>query len=358
MKRISIVSIFIILVSCGTQKSDLLFYPPVLAFAHRDVCIKPHIYRLLNDGLKELSLTQDCKILDGGKMLTEDGFLRFQDGIKEIEISCGDSIVKVEVVLQNGVNFFFKGSYDFQKGEGGGYGYDRLPDVIEGPPHGGGRYAGSLDVLSLGKGGKIDLFVNIYDADGPDFIIFENPFEIIGGGVYTEPAEVSVFSDSGKYTYQCDVQSGQGCAGINPVLYDGECQPSPLSADSGGDTFDLVDSGISFVREIEIKDLSSNTDHVDDKSGFDLDAIAILNPAPPENTDMEIEIKRASVDNLHAFSLMPVFKSNDVFFAPINFKCTPEGESDLPIYLLKDGASKEISCSYGELYLKSITLEP
>ena len=42
-------------------------------------------------------------------------------------------------------------------GEGAGYNEDKLPDIVLGPPRGGGMLKGSLDVLSLGSGGEIVL---------------------------------------------------------------------------------------------------------------------------------------------------------------------------------------------------------
>ncbi|TNV54554.1 cell surface protein, partial [Corallococcus exiguus] len=38
----------------------------------------------------------------------------------------------------------------YQFGDSAGFGQDRFPDVVFGPPKGAGQFAGSLDVLSLG----------------------------------------------------------------------------------------------------------------------------------------------------------------------------------------------------------------
>ncbi|HEY1087459.1 MAG TPA: cell surface protein, partial [Archangium sp.] len=43
----------------------------------------------------------------------------------------------------------------FTPGPGAGFGQDKLPDVVLGPPSGLGDSQGSLDVLALGKGGVI-----------------------------------------------------------------------------------------------------------------------------------------------------------------------------------------------------------
>src|SRR6266702_3218036 len=63
---------------------------------------------------------------------------------------------------------------EYKVGEGGGYGEKKLPDIVLGPPHGGGKFMGGSDVFSLGKGGHITVeFVEneVVDGPGPDFII-------------------------------------------------------------------------------------------------------------------------------------------------------------------------------------------
>ena len=45
----------------------------------------------------------------------------------------------------------------FEPGEGAGFGQDKLPDIVLGPPRGHGKLEPSDHVLSLGKGGKITL---------------------------------------------------------------------------------------------------------------------------------------------------------------------------------------------------------
>src|SRR6187401_616522 len=66
----------------------------------------------------------------------------------------------------------------FEPGVGAGHHRDE-PEVVLGPPRGGGKLSPSDHVLSLGKGGRITLeFVDneVFDGKGPDFIVFENPF--------------------------------------------------------------------------------------------------------------------------------------------------------------------------------------
>jgi len=66
----------------------------------------------------------------------------------------------------------------FTPGASAGYGANRMPDVVLGPPQGGGDASGSLDVVSLGNAGEIVLGFDrdIVDGEGADFLVFENPF--------------------------------------------------------------------------------------------------------------------------------------------------------------------------------------
>ena len=106
-------------------------------------------------------------------------------------------------------------------GEGGGYGEKKLPDIVLGPPHGGGKFMGGSDVFSLGKGGHITLeFVDneVVDEPGPDFIIFENAFLEKPGDDPTkgnfELAKVEVSYDGREWhEFPYDVTTRQGCAG-------------------------------------------------------------------------------------------------------------------------------------------------
>jgi hypothetical protein len=58
----------------------------------------------------------------------------------------------------------------FTPGEFAGFGQDKLPYIVLGPPNGRGASAGSSDVVSLGKLGEIVLGfddVGLVDGDGP-----------------------------------------------------------------------------------------------------------------------------------------------------------------------------------------------
>ncbi len=63
----------------------------------------------------------------------------------------------------------------FTPGPGAGFGQERFPEIVHGPPHGGGDHGGSTDVLSLGEGGVIVVGFggnSIVDGEGADFIVF------------------------------------------------------------------------------------------------------------------------------------------------------------------------------------------
>ena len=162
----------------------------------------------------------------------------------------------------------------FEPGEGHGFGKDEFPDIVLGPPRGKGPDAGSLDVLSLGESGEIILELldrAIVDGEGPDLLIFENPFP-----GWVEPGEVAISEDGETwYTWPCDTDSSDyaGCAGLNPVLsHPDNCIDATDPELAGGDAFDLAALGIERARYIRIRDAG-----VSGPGGFDLDAIAVVN---------------------------------------------------------------------------------
>lgn len=177
---------------------------------------------------------------------------------------------------------------DFSPGEGAGFGQDRFPGIVLGPPKGRGKSEGSLDVLSLGAGGEITLAFGdraIEDGEGADFIVYENPFYIGGDPeeVNQELGEVSVSRDGETWkTFECDTEpespgTWPGCAGWNPVLeYDAEKVNPPTAGITGGDPFDLAEVGLEKARYVRIRDLSQEGGG--QKAGFDLDAVGISNP--------------------------------------------------------------------------------
>jgi len=173
----------------------------------------------------------------------------------------------------------------FEPGEGGGNGEAELPDIVLGPPQGGGKLAPGDHVLSLGKGGRITLeFVDneVVDGKGPDLLVFENAFlrdpgDDPGNGFF-EPAKVEVSADGKEWKeFPHDKTTRRGCAGCKPVLansIDNEIDPTDPEK-AGGDAFDISDVGLKVVRFIRITDLD-NGGGLNGTAGFDLDAVAAV----------------------------------------------------------------------------------
>jgi hypothetical protein len=173
-----------------------------------------------------------------------------------------------------------------QFGPGQASGQDRFPEIVFGPPRGGGSSDGSLNTLSLGNGGTVTLvFGNnaIVAGPGPDFIVFENAFESGGGAVFAELATVEVSADGANWVgFSCvATQPPYGsCAGHHPVYANPDKnQIDPLNpAQAGGDAFDLTEVGLEQARFVRITDRAD----IDGFSGvFDLDAVAIVNAQCP-----------------------------------------------------------------------------
>lgn len=178
---------------------------------------------------------------------------------------------------------------EFKPGKGAGYGQDRQPRIVLGPPHGAGKLAPSDDVLSLGTGGVITLeFVDneVFDGDGPDLIIFENPFLRAPGddpdNGYFELAKVEVSFDGKSWKeFPFNQITRKGCAGHNPVIAnpdENDISPTDPKA-AGGDQFDLRDIGLKSIRFVRITDLE-NASGTEGTAGFDLDAVAAVHSRP------------------------------------------------------------------------------
>jgi hypothetical protein len=170
-------------------------------------------------------------------------------------------------------------------GPGAGFGQDEMPGIVLGTPHGAGCCAGSLDVLSLGNGGEIVVGfgpASIVDGPGPDFIVFENPFEIGGNpdAIFAEIATVAVSADGASWQeFPCTASAPPwgSCAGWHPVYQDGDGGPLD-PAIAGGDAFDLADVGLSEARYVRIVD---RADLQGAAGVFDLDAVGIVHPGCP-----------------------------------------------------------------------------
>jgi hypothetical protein len=171
-------------------------------------------------------------------------------------------------------------------GPGAGFGQSRMPDVVLGPPRGTGVSKGSADVLSLGVGGQIVVGFGqegIADGPGPDFGVFENVFWVGGDpdAPFVEPGAVSVSFDGQNWVdFPCQplAPTYEGCAGRRAVSSSPDNSISPFDPEqSGGDWFDLADVGLSAARYVRIRDLSASGAAA--SAGFDLDAVAVRNPA-------------------------------------------------------------------------------
>lgn len=209
-------------------------------------------------------------------------------------------------------------------GANGGFNQGLLPGIVTGPPVGGGLFGASLDVVSLGESGWMDLeFVDNVIVDGPDvdFSVFENPFLELGLGFttlppFSEPGRVSVSQDGSTwFTFAgCALSAGNapyypGCAGVYPVLANGESAPPhpavptfdppiedlvgqnalemELPSGSGGDSFDLADVGLAWARYVRVQGADFVSGPVGANNfGFDLDAVAAVNSVPATDADM------------------------------------------------------------------------
>jgi hypothetical protein len=179
---------------------------------------------------------------------------------------------------------------EFAPADGVSFGHDALPEIVLGPPEGGGEGMGGTHVASLGCGGSITLgFLPPWPTDGPgpDLVVFENAF-LAGAITFVEPAAVLVSDDGEDWrAFPCEPDgepAPEGCAGLEPVLAAGDAAvPDPT--DAGGDAFDLADVGLAEARFVRIIDRTaehygSQTWCLGAAGGFDLDAVARMEAAP------------------------------------------------------------------------------
>ncbi len=179
----------------------------------------------------------------------------------------------------------------FMPGDCAGFGAESMPDIVFGPPVGAGDRMGSLDVVSLGVGGTIEVGFApraIVDGPGPDFIVFENAFYVAGdpNQPYAEPGEVSVSDDGTTWkTYPCTATMPPygACSGWKPVYSNPQNGISPFDpTKAGGEAYDLADVGLAHARYVRVRDMASEMCPSDPSKkttnmGYDLDAIAIVN---------------------------------------------------------------------------------
>lgn len=171
----------------------------------------------------------------------------------------------------------------YTPGAAAGYGQDRFPDVVFGPPQAPGDGGGSLDVLSLGEAGEIVLELrdlDLVDGPGPDLLVFENPFT-----GWTETGVVGVSLDGVEWVeWPCAADDAEGlfpgCAGVAIVYSNSENGVDATDPEAaGGDAFDLAALGLSRARFVRIRDTGANS-YEGLSGGFDLDAIAAVHGEP------------------------------------------------------------------------------
>lgn len=194
--------------------------------------------------------------------------------------------------LPAGADPFADRVVSYRLGEGGGLNEGDLPDIVLGAPRGGGLYQGSLHVLSLGVGGEIVLEMTdylIFDGDGADFTVFENPFQVASDSqvTFAEPGIVGVSEDGENFVdFSCSLtQPYAGCAGVRSVLANAglnTIDPTDPSV-SGGDSFDLEDVGLRSARFIRIRDSGLGLGPIGPGTrGFDLDACVVIHGTLPD----------------------------------------------------------------------------
>ncbi len=165
------------------------------------------------------------------------------------------------------------------------------------------------EICSLGKGGEIivgskDCY--IVDKPGADFVVFENVFSTsTGAKIFVEPAIISVSKDGINFVdFPYNSNTLKGLAGIAWTI--GNISPNDFP-NCGGDGFDLAEIGMDSITHIKIKDISSIVSTLPytnpfyspeaTVSGFDLDAVAILNFMPKVEADnFVLDISGSSIN--------------------------------------------------------------
>ncbi len=163
------------------------------------------------------------------------------------------------------------------------------------------------EIEPIGLGGEIIIgFKNkiLKNGQGPDFTIFENAFiNPVTNTVFAEPGIVSVSQDGITfYQFPFDTLTLKGFAGINYT--NGKKDPFNPKI-SGGDSFDLEDLGLDYIRYIKIKDTTEFIKSLPEDhkywnpefilTGFDLDAIVGLYL---EDDDMSAEVNEINENNI------------------------------------------------------------
>jgi hypothetical protein len=150
--------------------------------------------------------------------------------------------------------------------------------------------ADPCQVVSLGKGGYIELAFDPPIADGPgaDFIVFENAFRYGNGQVFDEWMIVSVSQDGQTWlTFPYDSVTGEGLAGRTPTGCSG-CSGEDINwqdpVRAGGDAFDLSEVGLAWARYVRVEDATRF--QPPDRLSADLDGVVAIHQLSPNSLDM------------------------------------------------------------------------
>ncbi|MBD3386266.1 T9SS type A sorting domain-containing protein [candidate division KSB1 bacterium] len=174
----------------------------------------------------------------------------------------------------------------FTPGANAGFGQNFFPSNVLGPPDPDPVLSSvnpsskPQELLSLGHGGEIVLAFSdnyVVDAEGADFIVFENAYYI--GGDTTQPfieaARVAVSQDGENWVeFPWDTTTFAGFAGVTPTK-DNQNPTDPNV--SGGDVFDLADVGLSWAAYIKLTDIGDLKSEGAWNGDFDLDAVVAVN---------------------------------------------------------------------------------
>jgi hypothetical protein len=207
-------------------------------------------------------------------------------GTAKIHVTAGPLFAELDVDVLGEPSPFAHAVLEHRRGDGDGFGLDRMPDIVLGAPHGAGKHQGSTHVLSLGYGGSIALsFAPLlaYDGPGPDLLIFENAFLVAAAELtFAEPARVEVAREGEVWAaFACAPEPPySGCAGVRWVeASSAEVDPTDPEL-AGGDAFDLAGLADAIDR-VRITDVNTGTIAANN-SGFDLDAVAIVHALPSD----------------------------------------------------------------------------
>ncbi len=277
----------------GAARATPMLLPLALASCSSSPAVHEDASRIARDASPD-ALVNDAgaadaaahRALDGAESLSPetDGAIRDAGSFPESDAATGDG----GFVCHGPGARFATGVIGHQWGPGQDTGQNLFPTPVLGPPEGGGACQGSTDTISLGNGGWIALEFagnEIVDGPGPDFIVFENPFEIDcdPSNIFAELGTVSVSEDGVTWKdFPCTAtQPPYGlCSGWHVVYANAETNTiDPTDpAVAGGDAYDLADIGVHVARYVKVTD---RPDLVGENGVYDLDAVSIVHPMCP-----------------------------------------------------------------------------